>query len=80
MEDVRLPFPFMAGMDSTSHPAMADNSTLETDTQNIFMQKAETYMAFRVAAYITNYWVPILPPLGLVGNSLSFLVMMRSNK
>ena len=55
MEDVRQSFPIIEGMDSTSHPAMADNSTLETDTQNMFMQKAETYMAFRVAAYITNY-------------------------
>ena len=48
MEDVRLSFPFIEGMDSTSHPVMADNSTLQTDTQNMFMQKAETYMAFRV--------------------------------
>ena len=56
---------------------MSDNSTLETDTQDTFMEEAGTYMAFRAATYITNYWVPTLIPFGLVGNT--FLVMMRTN-
>ena len=43
------------------------------------MEEAGTYMAFRAATYITNYWVPTLIPFGLVGNTLSFLVMMRPN-
>ena len=60
----------------TSHPVMADNSTAETDT---FLQEAETFMTYKVAKYIDRFWFPVLIPLGLVGNTLSFLVMVKSN-
>ena len=64
-------------MNLTSHLVMAENSTSETDKQDIFFQEAGTYMTFKVAKYITTYWFPILIPLGLAGNILSFLVMIR---
>ena len=64
-------------MNFTSHLVKAENSTLETAKQDIFFQEAGTYMTFKVAKYIATYWFPILIPLGLVGNILSFLVMIR---
>ena len=36
-------------------------------------------MTFKVARYIAYYWFPILIPLGLVGNTLSFLVMVKKS-
>ena len=70
----------MEDMNFISHLVKAENSTLETDKQDTFLQEAGTYMIFKVAKYIATYWFPILIPLGLVGNILSFLVMIRPKK
>ena len=68
-------------MDLKLHPPVAENSTPETETQDTFLREAETYMTFKVAKLIDNYYFPVLIPLGLVGNTLSFLVMVKpSNK
>ena len=67
------------GVHSTLLRVMADNSTAETNTQDTFLQEAETYLAYKVAKYIDNYWFPVLIPLGLLGNTLSFLVMIKPN-
>ena len=56
---------------------MALNSTLETETQDTFLQEARTYMTFKVAKFIDSYYFPVFIPFGLVGNTLSFLVMVR---
>ena len=69
----------MEGLNLTSHRIMNVYSTPETDTADIFVQEAEAYTTFKLATYIANYWFPILIPLGFVGNSLSFLVMIRPN-
>ena len=58
---------------------MADNSTAETTTQDTFLREAESYLTYKVAKYIDNYWFPVLIPIGLVGNTLSFLVMIKPN-
>ena len=55
---------------------MVDNSTAETDT---FLQEAETYTTYKMARYIDSFWFPVLVPIGLVGYTLPFLVMIRSN-
>ena len=62
-----------------SHPVMVDNSSAETDSEDTFPQEAESYMIYKVTKYIAKYWSPVLIPLGLAGNTLSFLVMIRSN-
>ena len=49
----------------------------EGSEQEDFMEEVETYMTYKVASYINDYWFPILTPMGLIGNTLSFLVMMR---
>ena len=66
-------------LDSTSVRVMVNNSTVETDSQDTFLQEAETYMTYKVARYIDNYWFPVLIPFGLFGNTLSFLVMLKPN-
>ena len=63
----------------TSLPVMAANSTVELDPQDAFLKELATYMAFKVEAFIAKYWFPILIPLGLLGNTLSFLVMVKPN-
>ena len=51
---------------------------LQTTTEeNTFMEQVESLTIFQVADIIKAYWPPILVPLGLVGNTLSFLVMMK---
>ena len=66
-------------MDMTSLPVMAANSTAVTDPWDTFMEEVATYMTFKVKAFIAKYWFPVLIPLGLLGNTLSFLVMIRPN-
>ena len=58
---------------------MTGNTTAESETPDFFIQEAETYMTYKVAKFIDNYYFPVLIPMGLVGNTLSFLVMIRSN-
>ena len=62
-------------MNSSTLWIMADNSTTEMN----FLQEAETYLTYKMAKYIDRYWFPILVPLGLLGNTLSFLVMIKPN-
>ena len=66
-------------MEITSQPNVAGNSTTETITQDTFLEEAQTYLTYKVAKYIATYWFPVLIPLGLIGNTLSFLVMIKPN-
>ena len=51
----------------------------EATTEDTFMEKVEVYTIFKIANFINTYWFPILIPIGLVGNTLSFLVMVKRN-
>ena len=51
----------------------------EKTTRNTFMEEVNSYTEFRIATYIATYWFPILVPIGLAGNTLSFLVMIKPN-
>ena len=54
---------------------------LETTTVDSFMEEVKTLLIYDVATFIAIYWIPILVPIGLVGNMLSFLIMVKpSNK
>ena len=44
-----------------------------------FMGKVETFTTYKIATSLNMYWFTVLIPLGLVGNTLSFLVMMKPN-
>ena len=48
-------------------------------TKDTFMEQVESYTIFKVANFISIYWFPVLIPVGLVGNILSFLVMIKPN-
>ena len=51
----------------------------ETKDVSTFMENVETFITYKVASYINEYWFPILAPIGLIGNTLSFFVMMSPN-
>ena len=48
-------------------------------TKDTFMEEVEAYTTFKIANFINKYWYPVLVPIGLVGNTLSFLVMIKPN-
>ena len=61
---------------------MDTNSTMEKETTaepDTFMKEVNTYTVFIIAKYVSNYWLPVLIPIGYVGNILSFLVMTKPN-
>ena len=43
------------------------------------MEEVEAYSTFKIANFISIYWLPVLIPIGLVGNTLSFLIMIKPN-
>ena len=47
--------------------------------RSTFMEEVSTFTTFKIATFINKYWFPILVPIGLVGNTLSFFVMMKPN-
>ena len=51
----------------------------EVTIKDTFMEEVETYTIFKIANFINIYWFPVLIPIGLLGNILSFLVMIKPN-
>ena len=43
------------------------------------MEQVELYVIFKIANFINIYWFPVLISIGLAGNILSFLVMIKPN-
>ena len=66
---------------TTDFTSLGNNIKIGNLTEDLttFMEMVEEYMAFKVALQINFYWFPILAPIGLVGNTLSFLVMIQPN-
>ena len=50
---------------------------LQVTTIDTFMEQVETYMTFKIANFINAFWFPVLILIGLVGNILSFVVMIK---
>ena len=62
--------------------AMKNSTTtveMDTTSEDTFVEEVETFMIFKIANVIKIYWFPVLIPLGLIGNTLSFLVMIKPN-
>ena len=59
-----------------SKNTMTGNLTEDLPT---FMEEVEAHMTYTIATYIKYYWFPILAPVGVVGNALFFLVMIKPN-
>ena len=51
----------------------------EEMTEDTFTKDVKTHITFKIANLINTYWYPVLVPIGLIGNSLSFIVMMKQN-
>ena len=49
------------------------NSYEYSDNRTV-SEMAKDYAIYQVAVWISVYYVPIVVPIGLVGNTLSFLV------
>ena len=66
---------------SSGIQVILDNSTMEAKilTEDTFMEEVEAFLTYKVATFIATYWFPILVPIGLIGNTLSFLVMIKPN-
>ena len=47
------------------------------DDGSTFMEEVKIYTEFKIANFISIFWYPILVPVGLIGNCLSFAVMMK---
>ena len=43
------------------------------------MEEVESYIIFKIGTFINIYYYPVFIPVGLVGNTLSFLVMIKRN-
>ena len=51
----------------------------EMTSRDTFMEEARSFTLFKIANFINTYWFPVLIPIGLTGNSLSFIVMIKPN-
>ena len=78
----------LSAMDRTTETNMnvtsLINNTITTEeaesvTAGNFMDDVETFVTFQIANILGIYWIPVLVPIGLVGNTLSFLVMIKPN-
>ena len=75
---------FIITMENTSSEGRTkfDSIILENgviEESPTFMDQVESHMTYTIASFINIYWFPILVPIGLVGNTLSFLVMIQPN-
>ncbi len=52
------------------------NSTIESDTDQ-FQKEVSMLLTYKIAMIMDRYWFPVLVPCGLVGNTLSLLVMLK---
>ena len=59
----------------------ADNSSVATHIMSgdTFMEEVKTFTVFKVAMILVKYWFPILVPIALIVNVLSFVVMIKPN-
>ena len=48
-------------------------------TNDTFMEEVESSILFKIGTFINIYYYPVFIPVGLVGNTLSFLVMIKPN-
>ncbi len=65
---------------NTSDHGSVEIITMENETTtagNTFLQQMEQLITYKMAIAIAKYWFKCLAPFGLIGNTLSFLVMMK---
>ena len=70
---------FCTAKTADGHISSPTVENVKLTTIDAFVEQVETYMAFKIANFIDTYWFPVLIPIGLVGNTLSFIVMIKPN-
>ena len=63
----------------TANVVSVEKENTEMATIDTFMEEVKTYTTYKIASFIDTYWFFVLVPIGLVGNTLSFLVMIKPN-
>ena len=64
----------------TSAINIATSEWEDVETGNdTFVEEVEALLTFKIAMIVNRYWFSALVPIGLVGNTLSFLVMIKPN-
>ena len=53
---------------------MPDDNTSSSGGNRTIAEMAQQYAIYSAAMWISKYYVPVLVPVGLIGNTLSFLV------
>ena len=48
-----------------------------TNIADSFMDGVKALVMHKFTTFIGTYWFPILIPVGLIGNTLSFLIMIK---
>ena len=68
-------------LNNETNVATVDTSGWEEEmsNQDDFIEEVETYTIFKIPNLINIYWYPFLVPIGVIGNSLSFAVMIKTN-
>ena len=74
MRPINFSGEIMTGCNQTESHTTEDTATIDN-----FIAEVETYITFQIATALNAYWFPILVPVGLVSNTLSFLVMVKPN-
>ena len=67
---------------SISNNSMFISTSTEPDeitTANVFMEEVNSMIIFKIANVIAKGWMLVIVPIGLVGNTLSFLIMIKPN-
>ena len=57
------------------NPSVVVN-TVDTEA---FEDEVQNLPIFHIGVQFNKYWFPVLVPIGLMGNTLSFLVMIKPN-
>ena len=63
----------------TANVVSVEKENTEMATIDTFMEEVKTYTTYKIASFTDTYWFFVLVPIGLVGNTLSFLVMIKPN-
>ena len=66
-------------LNNTSTMSQTSGEGLLNITKDTFIEDAQSYLTFKIAGFLGKYWFIILVPIGFVGNTLSFLVMIKPN-
>ena len=77
--ETKAEFTMTTDVPTTDNRSLSNNSMTGNLTEDVpgFMEEVQTQMTFKIASYINVHWFPILIPIGLIGNTLSFLVMIK---